>query len=92
MEQKQADDAGPKQTTVAQWVFWILKMQFELLHTVQSYSGRRQWHFFTFQRRDAVMLGVGLILFQKTDCVVNIFLKWIKVKSKLTNKIPLIIS
>lgn len=26
MEQKQADDAGPKQTTVAQWVFWILKM------------------------------------------------------------------
>jgi hypothetical protein len=33
MEQKQADDAGPKQTTVAQWVFRILKMQLNYLWT-----------------------------------------------------------
>ena len=90
MEQKQTDDAGPKQTTVAQWVFWILKMQlinFELLRTVHSYSGRRQWHFVPVQRSDASMLDVWLILFQKTDYVVIIFLKRRKLKSKLTDKI-----
>ena len=95
MEQKQADDAGPKQTTVAQWVFWILKMHLNYFW-ITTHSTfvlwRSQWHFFTAQRSDAVMLDVGLILFQKTDCVVNILRKWIKVESKLTDKISLIIS
>jgi len=44
-------------------------------------------HFFTVQRSDAVLLDVWFTLFQKTDYVVIIFLKWIKVKSKLADKI-----
>jgi hypothetical protein len=91
MEQKQADDAGSKQTTVAQWVFRILKMQLNYFWT-PTHSTFLFWAHFTVQRSDAVVLDVGIILFQKTDCFVNIFLNWIKVKSKLTDKMSRIIS